>query len=107
MLVDHFGTPLVYGNESREIDGIAVSSVLRDAVSYITHDVEHETLSKAGFQKEETFARCSYNGIKCNLDEMKQFYDAQYGNCFIFNWNGSRSVARAGASTGKVAELIQ
>ncbi len=92
---------LTHDNESISVDQTAVSSALIDAISYVTLDIEPERLMAAGFQKEETFGRCTYNGIKCNLDEMKQFLDPQFGNCFIFNWNGTLWAKKAGSSTGR------
>ncbi len=83
-----------------------VSSALKDALSYTSHEIDGEKLFKAGFQQEETFIKCTYSGVNCKLDEMKQFLDAQFGNCFVFNWNGTRFAERAGAISGALFSWV-
>ncbi len=81
-------------------------SSMQEATAYVAAEMEEKELQKAGLQIDEFFVRCTYNGIKCSFNEMKSFTDKRYGNCFMFNWNGSFYVQRHGQNMGKDISLL-
>ncbi len=81
-------------------DLMAMSSALGEATAYVAAEMDQKELQKAGTHVDEFFTRCTYNGLKCSLDDMKSFTDKRYGNCFTFNWNGSYYLQRHGANMG-------
>ncbi len=87
-------------NKGELIVGLPASSALQEATAYVAAEMDHEVLQNAGIQIGDFFVRCTYDGLKCSLDEMKYFTDKRYGNCFAFNWNGSYYVQRQGANMG-------
>ena len=39
------------------------------------------------------------------MAEMKSFVDRRYGNCFVFNWNGTRMIDRASKDHGFFVQM--
>ncbi len=60
-----------------ETDSAAVATALKDAMSYIVVGKNLEELEKAGITKGESFAKCAYDGVRCDLNEMENFLDNQ------------------------------
>ncbi len=79
---------------------------MQEATSYVAAEMDEKELQKAGVQIDEFFVRCTYDGIRCPLNQMKSFTDMRYGNCFTFNWNGSYYAHRQGQNLGKDVSLL-
>ncbi len=100
------GASLANEDEDSQQTQVAMVSSVQEATAYLAAEMDHNELQKAGLQIEELFLGCTYNGVKCALNEMKSFTDKRYGNCFTFNWNGSHYIERHGQNMGKDVYLL-
>ena len=64
------------------------------------------TLQDVGFTLDTMLISCFYNGLKCSKSDFTYNYTYEYGNCYTFNKNGSRTTKISGAGTGLQLELF-
>ena len=64
------------------------------------------TLQDVGFTLDTMLISCFYNGLECSKSDFTYYYTFEYGNCYTFNKNGSRTTKISGAGTGLQLELF-
>ncbi|KAH7703635.1 Protein UNC-8 [Aphelenchoides avenae] len=73
----------------KNTDAIEVGQV-RENVSVTLAALPRERRQKLSYALEDLVLRCSFNGLDCDLErDFKLHMDAEYGNCYTFNFNDS------------------
>jgi hypothetical protein len=88
-----------------EPDQSAIVATLKDSLPLIIGALEDESIQEVGVTAEETFLSCHYDKKDCDISHFKTFVDRRYGNCFIFNWNGTRIVSRSSKDHGFFVQM--
>jgi hypothetical protein len=74
---------------------------------YAKSSFNQSVLSRFGLTLNETVLSCVINFRDCSLEnELVSFYDALYGNCFVFNANKNVSITYSGSLNSLQLELF-
>ncbi|KAH9518436.1 Amiloride-sensitive sodium channel subunit beta [Bulinus truncatus] len=77
--------------------------------SYITAQMDEETVEKYGHRKNDFIASCKFNNRFCSPENFTFFHNHKYGNCYTFNHysqNETKTTKRTGPIYGLVLELF-
>lgn len=74
---------LTFGNENAVEYTQKVSEQLKLEIKYM--NLNESELKSLGYTIDEMLLSCSFNQIKCDLNEFEWFYDYNLGNCYTYN----------------------
>ncbi|CAJ0918184.1 unnamed protein product, partial [Mesorhabditis belari] len=94
-------------SENLDLEGVfdkgTMTTRIKESVSYMVSELPQEIKHNLSYTLGEFVLRCTFDGKDCNMTELFQVHrDADYGNCYTFNFNTSLEVKsnRAGPLYG-------
>ncbi|KAM4698489.1 epithelial sodium channel subunit beta [Rhinophrynus dorsalis] len=91
-------TQCVYRNFTSGIQAVSEWYLLQ--FSSIFSKVPLPERIEMGFKAEDMILTCLFGGQACSYRNFTQIYDADYGNCYIFNWGQADQELMSSANPG-------